>query len=159
MFPDNDHLFGSVSVQSDVSDQPMTDTETLRGAKNRARNAADVVPQADFYVGIEGGISNNGNDMDAFAWVYILSRDQCGKAKTAVFSLPPKLIRLIQNGYELGDADDMVFKRQNSKQDNGAVGILTGNVLDRSAYYEQAVILALIPFKNIKLYSDRQSGS
>ena len=28
---------------------------------------------------------------------------------------------------ELGDADDMVFKRSNSKQKNGAVGILTDN--------------------------------
>jgi non-canonical (house-cleaning) NTP pyrophosphatase len=53
---------------------------------------------------------------------------------------------------ELGDADDVVFGRTNSKQENGAVGLLTENVIDRTAYYVQALILALIPFKNSVLY-------
>jgi non-canonical (house-cleaning) NTP pyrophosphatase len=34
----------------------------------------------------------------------------------------------------------------------GAVGILTGDVLTRTTYYEPAIILALIPFKNPELY-------
>ena len=49
---------------------------------------------------------------------------------------------------ELGHADDQVFKRDNSKQANGAIGILTNNVIDREAYYIHAVIMALVPFKN-----------
>ena len=51
-----------------------------------------------------------------------------------------------------GDADDIVFKRSNSKQQNGAVGILTDNVINRTDYYSHAIILALIPFTNTKLY-------
>jgi non-canonical (house-cleaning) NTP pyrophosphatase len=58
----------------------------------------------------------------------------------------------VRQGMELGDADDAVFGRSNSKQANGAVGILTGNVIDRAELYEQAVVLALIPFKNPELY-------
>ncbi len=46
----------------------------------------------------------------------------------------------------------MVFGRTNSKQGNGAVGLLTGDVIDRAAYYVHAVILALIPFRNPELY-------
>jgi non-canonical (house-cleaning) NTP pyrophosphatase len=53
---------------------------------------------------------------------------------------------------ELGHADDLVFNKSNSKQENGAVGILTENVIDRAEFYKQAVILALIPFKNPTLY-------
>jgi non-canonical (house-cleaning) NTP pyrophosphatase len=60
---------------------------------------------------------------------------------------------LIRQGKELGEADDLVFNRSNSKQDNGAVGLLTGNVIDRAQLYEQAVILALAPFKNTEWYS------
>ncbi|MEA2092741.1 MAG: DUF84 family protein, partial [Patescibacteria group bacterium] len=55
-------------------------------------------------------------------------------------------------GKELGEADDIVFQRNNSKQENGAVGILTGDVVDRTKCYTEAVILALIPFKNVNLY-------
>ena len=46
----------------------------------------------------------------------------------------------------------MVFKRSNSKQKNGAVGILTDNLINRTYYYAHAIILALIPFSNTKLY-------
>lgn len=50
------------------------------------------------------------------------------------------------------DIDDILFNRSNSKQEDGAVGILTGRIIDRTKYYLEAVILALIPFKNEKLY-------
>jgi non-canonical (house-cleaning) NTP pyrophosphatase len=55
----------------------------------------------------------------------------------------------------LGEADDIVFGRSNSKQDNGAVGLLTDNVIDRAQLYEHAMILALIPFKNELLYAQQ----
>jgi non-canonical (house-cleaning) NTP pyrophosphatase len=58
---------------------------------------------------------------------------------------------------ELGAADDLYFGRSNSKQANGAIGLLTGDVLDRVRYYEQAVIMAFIPFKNQKLYFAAQA--
>ena len=74
------------------------------------------------------------------------------KAKTASFTLPLKISKLIKEGYQLGDADDIVFKRSNSKQKNGAVGILTKNLINRTDYYVHAIILALIPFTNSKLY-------
>jgi non-canonical (house-cleaning) NTP pyrophosphatase len=85
--------------------------------------------------------------------VVVKSRDgKIGKGKTGSFFLPPKVAELIGQGKELGDADDIVFGTSNSKQANGAVGILTGDVLTRTTFYEAAVILALIPFKNPELY-------
>jgi non-canonical (house-cleaning) NTP pyrophosphatase len=63
-----------------------------------------------------------------------------------------KISDLIKQGYELGEADDIVFNRSNSKQKNGAVGILTDNLINRTDYYTHAIILALIPFTNSKLY-------
>lgn len=151
-FPDDVFEFSGVSVPSGVSDQPMTDRETLNGAINRTQNAKSTVPDADFWVGIEGGISTEGAEMTAFAWVSIASSEAQGKARTATFQLPPAVAELVNQGVELGHADDMVFKRDNSKQKNGAVGILTHDLIDRVHYYEPAVILALVPFLNKGLY-------
>jgi non-canonical (house-cleaning) NTP pyrophosphatase len=71
-----------------------------------------------------------------------------GKSRTGTFFLPVEVARLIREWKELGEADDIVFNRSNSKQENGAIGILTGDIIDRAQLYEQAVILSLIPFKN-----------
>jgi non-canonical (house-cleaning) NTP pyrophosphatase len=90
--------------------------------------------------------------MEVFAWVVVKSASMLGKGKTGTFFLPRAVVKLIKEGKELGEADDIVFKRQNSKQENGAVGILTGNIIDRTSFYKVAVLLALIPFKNPTLY-------
>jgi len=63
-----------------------------------------------------------------------------------------KIARLVEEGKELGDADDIVFGQSKSKQKNGTVGNLTGDVITRSTYYSETVVLALVPFKNPNLY-------
>lgn len=148
---DNFEFIGK-SVPSGVSDQPMTNEETLKGAINRAKNLKFSYPDGDFFVGIEGGIEEIGDEMEAFAWVVVNGNSLTGKAQTSTFQLPPKIVDLIRQGVELGHADDMVFKRKNSKQGNGAVGLLTHDAIDRIEYYRHAVILALIPFVNPELY-------
>ncbi len=153
MFPNEKFIFEGCSVPSGVSDQPMDNDETKRGAINRAKNAKAKLPDADFWVGIEGGIEKTAHEMEAFAWIVIQSAKLQGKAKTGTLYLPEAVVKLVNEGKELGEADDIVFKDTNSKQKGGAVGILTGNIINRTAYYSQAVILALIPFKNKELYS------
>lgn len=154
MFPDGEFEIEGVSVPSGVSDQPGTDGETFSGALNRATNAQQKHPGADFYVGIEGGIEEKNGEMEAFAWVVVREDgDGFGKGRTGTFFLPPRIAELIKQGKELGEADDIVFQRTNSKQENGAIGILTGNAIDRAAYYTEAVVIALIPFKNPELYN------
>lgn len=151
IYPDVDLVFEGVSVPSDVSSQPLGEKETLRGALNRVKNLSKL-NQADYFVGIEGGSKRVGKGMETFAWIVIKSENKISKSRTSSFFLPKKIIELINQGKELGEADDIVFNRVNSKQSNGAVGILTGDIVTRTSYYEQAVIMALIPFKNPKLY-------
>ncbi|HKI90615.1 MAG TPA: inosine/xanthosine triphosphatase [Draconibacterium sp.] len=141
-----------VSVPSGVSDQPLTDDETRRGAYIRAENAKEMFNEADFWVGIEGGIEKNDNGLTAFAWIVILSENKTGESRTTTFQLPAKVAQLIAEGYELGHANDIVFEQTNSKQKHGAVGLLTQNHVDRTGLYQQAVELALVPFINPKLF-------
>ena len=155
MFPGEEFVVEPVSVPSGVSDQPMSSAETLAGAANRATRAAEAVPYADFAAGIEGGVEEEEGGMAAFAWIVVVSHGRRGIGRTGTFYLPPRVAGLLREGMELGDADDVVFNRSNSKQDNGAVGILTGDVIDRVRLYEHAVILALVPFRNPTLYPCR----
>jgi inosine/xanthosine triphosphatase len=153
MFPDTQWDFQGISVPSGVADQPMTQEETLKGAIQRAENAKQEISDADFWVGIEGGVATINEEMEVFAWIYILSKSgNSGKSRTANFYLPPKIQKLVAQGIELGTADDMVFKQENSKQKGGSVGILTNGNIDRTNYYQTSVILALIPFLKESLY-------
>lgn len=153
MFPQETFQLKGISAASEVSDQPMSSEETLRGAINRANNVSKIAPDADYCVGIEGGLEELDDELEAFAWVVIKSKEgKVGKGRTGSFFLPKKVSELIKKGKELGEADDIVFGLKNSKQANGAVGILTVDVLTRTTFYEPAIILALIPFKNPNLY-------
>lgn len=148
MFPGDHFRVTSVAVSSGVSDQPLSDGETYRGARNRAAAAAQLNAEADFWVGIEGGVELIEGQLHGFAWVFVRGQERCGASRTATFPVPDAVAQLVRAGTELGLADDIVFGRTNSKQENGSVGLLTHDVIDRTAYYEHAVILALIPFKN-----------
>lgn len=141
-----------VSVKSEVSDQPMSEAQTLLGAENRVKNAQSEFPGYDFYIGIEGGVEDSDSGLMAFAWIVIRKEKKIGRARTAGFFLPPQVAELVNQGYELGDADDMVFAKQNSKQQNGAVGLLTNDVITRKSLYMPAVQMAFIPFLNPDLY-------
>ncbi len=164
-FPHESFELVTVSVPSGVPDQPLGDAETLLGAENRAAGAAREFAAADYWVGLEGGIddqaadqaaepsADQGDDMLAFAWVVVRSASQVGRSRTAALVLPPAVVELVRQGHELGEADDIVFGRSNSKQQEGAVGLLTDGVIDRAGLYEPAVVLALIPFLNPRLYA------
>jgi inosine/xanthosine triphosphatase len=156
MFPKEEFSLEGVSVDSGVSDQPLSDDETYQGASNRAANAKTAVPDADFWVGLEGGVESKGTDMESFAWMVIESKIGLrGKGRTGTFFLPPAIADLIRQGKELGEADDIVFGQTNSKQATGALGLLTGDVVTRGDYYEMTMDFALIPFKNPDLYTKK----
>lgn len=75
-----------------------------------------------------------------------------GLAKSSMFALPPGLANLVKEGMELSTADDQFFGRVSSKKGSGTVGKLTNDIIDRSAYYEHAIILAMNPWIRPDLY-------
>ncbi|RQV99292.1 DUF84 family protein, partial [bacterium] len=129
-----------------------SDSEVIKGAETRANNVKTESPNADYWVGIEGGIEDTEFGMTAFAWIVIMSEKKIGRGRTGTFFLPEKVAQLVRQGKELGEANDIVFNRSNSKQNDGAIGLLTGNVIDRTKLYEHGVIMALVGFKNPSLY-------
>ena len=158
MFPEESFTLHQAAVPSGVADQPMSHQETYQGAFNRASGAQKQIPQADFWVGIEGGVEAWGDELAAFAWMVVLSATCSANSCTGTFFLPPEVARLVRQGTEMGEADDIVFNRTNSKQGEGACGILTHNVINRKELYEHALILALIPHRNPALYEAKSEG-
>lgn len=146
-------------VASGVPDQPMSDDETRLGAINRAKAAfqchvLNEHSEPSYSIGLEGGVQMKDDNMECFAWMAVYDGKRIGTARTSSFNLPAKIRDLVLSGIELGDADDQVFGTLNSKQAGGTVGHLTRGVVDRTAYYEQAVVLAMIPFLWDDLYKD-----
>ena len=146
-FPSDTFEFISVDVESGVSDQPGNDQETRRGARNRVMEARRVQPDADYWVGIEGGIESVDDQLMAFAWMVVLGEnDKIGEARSVTLTLPPAVKELIDDGFELGEANDRVFGTTNSKQQGGAYGLLSDGKYTRQFIYSQTLTIALIPF-------------
>lgn len=143
----------AVRVPSGVRDQPMSIEEARQGAQNRALQARDRLMQAAFWVGLEGGIEDTAFGMVSTAWVCVTNGAMTGYGNSGQFILPERIASLVRTGKELGEADDIVFGRTNSKQAEGAIGILSQGLITRSDALEHATIAALIPFMNPELYS------
>jgi len=142
-----------IAVASGVADQPRSDQQTRRGAEQRAVAARERLAQANFWLGIEGGIAADGAQLCAFAWIAVLdAHGQRGMSRSATFTLPPAIASLVRQGYELGEADDRVFATAGSKRRGGAVGLLSGGAIDRCELYAHAICLAFIPWRNRSLY-------
>ena len=74
-----------------------------------------------------------------------------GESRTATFTLPEEISDLVRGGAELGTATDQVMGDTDTKSTTGTVGPLTGGVIDRVAFYAHALVLAMVPFRNVDL--------
>lgn len=140
------------AVPSGVPDQPWGDAETIRGACNRAR-AAQVALDADFGVGVEGGVVEDGAALRTCAWAAVATRD--GRVFTGgslSMPLPDRVAARVRAGEELGLAMDTVCGVIGTKHGAGAVGILTGGLVDRQRAYEVIVAYACAPVLQPELW-------
>lgn len=135
-----------LSVDSGVSDQPMSSQETYQGALNRLK-AIREKSGYDYYVAIEGGVEDTEHGMESMAWILIAdAHGKIGKGKTGTFILPELVAHKLRAGVELGPAMDELHNMENIKQKQGTIGILTDGHITRTSLYTHAIILALIPF-------------
>ncbi len=141
------------NANSNISTQPMNSVETCLGARNRARHSKVLVPDAEYYVGVEGGLENIDGSMQEYTWIYVYSRDgHESKSCSTTFTIPKKIAELIRAGNEFGTASDIFFNSTNLKQGNGTIGKITDDVLTRETYPLSAVICAFAPFKHPEFY-------
>lgn len=146
VFPDKEWDVQGVEVSSGISDQPMSDEDSLTGARNRASRAMREL-DADYGVGLEGGLQElDGRWFDS-GWMIIMNKDGIeGIGSTIRMQTPPKMMELVKAGMELGHVDDKLFGVENSKHGQGHFGLMTNGAITRTAAYRDGVIAALARF-------------
>ncbi len=154
MFPGRVFEVIGVVAHSGVPNQPKSDRQTLEGATNRIADILEVWGESGFIVALEGGVEDVDGELHEFAWIVVRAKNgKVGKGKTCTFLAPPIFRTMVlDDGMEVGDISDRVFGQSNSKQAMGAIGLLTNGVIDRTELYRHAVVAALIPFAQPKLY-------
>ncbi|KAL7701351.1 Protein of unknown function DUF84 [Lotmaria passim] len=154
-FPNDVHEVRAVSVNSGVTDQPMSPEETQAGAINRARAALDAVPEADYGIGLEGGLELIGKRWFECGWMSVVERKtgKCGIGSSARFEMSETLMRpILSEGKELAEVMDALTGEKDVRSGLGAMGILTAGFLGRAAAYEHGLIFALAPFLSESKY-------
>lgn len=152
VWPGTPWTVSGVDVASGVADQPMSNAESIRGARNRA-TAARRALDADFGVGIESGLERIDGAWFSTGWVVIVDRDGREGMSSSMFRpVPLPSMALVLQGLELGHANDRVFGTTNSKQATGMIGLLTNDVLTREGVFRDAVVSALARFLHPELF-------
>lgn len=150
LFPDV--VVTGVDVASGVSEQPVGEDETMQGALNRAR-AAREARNADWGVGIEGGVLFRGDECWQIQYCAVVHRDgRTGLCGGLQFLLPPVVAEGIRAGGEVGPLFDQISGQQDTKRKGGAIGYLTNGAVLREDIYTYMVAGALVRYLHPHLY-------
>ncbi|GGE77547.1 DUF84 family protein [Priestia taiwanensis] len=126
--------FSCIEVSSQVSPQPFSDDETMRGAINRAHNVL-VAEGADVGIGLEGGVVETPQGLFLCNWGALTDGEVTVVAGGARIQLPEELEIPLLNGIELGPLMEQYSKRDNVRQGEGAIGILTNGHINRKEMF------------------------
>lgn len=141
-----------IEASSEVSNQPLSLEETMRGAMNRARNA---FRDCDYSIGIESGIFPVPLSKTGYMDICIAAIHD-GKdfhfGTSAAWEFPKKEILdfILKDGLDMSAAINRagLTANPNIGAAEGAIGILTKGRVDRKAYTQQALRMALIHLEN-----------
>jgi len=149
-------LVRGISVASGVSEQPMSIDEMYLGALNRAQNALKNVKNAEYGVGIEGGLHKH-----IFGWfehsivVIVNSNNEIGVGASGGLVLPEIIMDSIHKGKNLEEAIDSHFKTNKIGEGIGMFGIFTKGVVTRSEGVKHGVAFALARFLHNEVYKKK----
>lgn len=142
----------AVDVASGVADQPVGDDATRQGARNRARAALDRTG-AELAFGLEGGVAHEPPVVWLVSWVAAVAHDgRSGDASGLRMRLPSAVAQRLSGGDELGTIIDDLFGVRASKQQTGAVGLLTEGFVSRTDAFADLVAMACAPLLRPDLY-------
>lgn len=132
-------------VSSGVDGQPRSDNETMTGAVNRAKACLEKVSDADLGLGLEGGVfTNDLGELWSTVWVAVVDRQgNIFTANGARCRVPEPLSTMIKNGVEMGPAVASVTGKNNVRQKEGMIGVITAGFVDRTEEYAAIAKFAL----------------
>ncbi|NIB98701.1 inosine/xanthosine triphosphatase [Halobacterium sp. R2-5] len=135
----------AVSVESGVPEQPWGDDETAEGARNRAERAFES-GEFDIGVGLEGGVAERNGDLFLIMWAAASDGERAETGGGPRMRLPDDVAARLYDGAELGPVMDDLLDTSGVAEDQGAAGVLTGGITNRTEALRTAVAGALGPF-------------
>ncbi len=166
LFPDIECTVIPADVDSNVGVQPYGFESTIQGAINRAKNAYSTVFHTHIHtsfqmgIGIEAGmipvpLTSTGYLDYQFCAVYF-SNGSLSVGSGPGFEYPAKIVDKLLNDpshLEIGTIIAEISGIENTKENEGAIGLLTKNIFRRADILQYSVISALLPLKSPDLYS------
>jgi inosine/xanthosine triphosphatase len=143
----NEVSFQCLKTESNVSEQPFSDQETIEGALNRAKNVLRMT-DADIGIGLEGGVTETLYGMFLCNWGSLVDRN--GNeiiAGGARISLPTEIAEGLRKGRELGPLMDEFTSKTGIRQSEGAVGVFTDGLVTRDVMFFRVVQLLIGQWK------------
>jgi len=152
-----------VEVNPEAPPMPLSLDELLDGARSRAHLAMEALEaqgrKADFGVGMEGGIDLRradplGRRGFLMSWAYVTDGRRGAHGGGGAIEVPSSLLdRVVSDGIELAEAVDAFAREHDVRSRQGAWGVLSGGLFDRTRSFEIALINALAPFYNGGAYA------
>ena len=155
-FYNNVEVIG-IPISSDVSDEPVND-EIYIGASNRVNNLVKYAEEnnieADFFIGVESGITNKLGKWCIIPIAVIKDKNGFESFGTgSAFPVPDKYVEEIIKT-DLGKVMDKIFKGNGFKNEKGGIAHLTNDVITRYDLTREAFIMALTQFINGEIWRD-----
>jgi len=139
-----------LKVDSGISDMPITAEENMLGAKNRAHNCKAQIPDADFYIGMEGGTTKYDDKAYLFGVVYILDKNWEFHYGFSNMMEVPEFFRkkIYDEGLDLGPVLEEITKEENASKKWWAFAHWSDGILTRTDQFVFAFKSAIVPFFN-----------
>jgi len=140
---------------------PLSVDELLEGARVRAQLALESLAasgrRADFAVGLEGGIDLRRTMPTGrgflMSWAYVTDGRRGAHGCGGALEVPPGLLEeVVERGVELSEAVDALAGQRDVRSRQGAWGVLTRGLFDRTRSFEVALLNAFAPFVNPEMY-------
>jgi inosine/xanthosine triphosphatase len=175
------------AVDSGVGHTPLSSAESMRGARQRAEALMQMASGKDevyqYFVGLEGGLQvmesyqsqesggdiepegSNGRRVFLESWAYVSDGSRGHFGRSGGIELPLALAQeVLDKGVELATAIDKFAGMAGIRDNQGAWGVLSNNLITRREAFRIALVAAFAPFFNANLFrvaraASRASGS
>ncbi len=156
-------------VDSGVRHTPLSSAESMRGAKQRAealmRMAVTAGETYQYFIGMEGGLEVAHSDPGELSaekirprvflesWAYVSDGTRGYFGRSGAIELPEALAgEVLEDGIELAASIDKFAGMVGIRDNQGAWGVLSRDLITRRDAFRVALLAAFAPFYNATLF-------
>lgn len=138
-------------VASGVSDMPLTLSDLREGAKNRAQEVRRLCPEANFFVGMEGGVYQDSEGEEYWLTGIVYMENEAGEGHfgySCHMPVPTEVVQKLHDGSgrDLEQIMHEIAGVENIGDHAGSFALWSDNMLTRTDQFRLATQCAIVPF-------------